>query len=568
MPEEKSEEQLEYEKELRRRIKILQEKFDRGEILFSKELDDIEGIKRSLSTVKAKPNGEIDLDTVDGLVRALASTSAILHDREELKKIASLDEIQNAYFELIERYFGWFYERMVEKGLSPHDAGMTAKQNPKLVEEVIKDLGQVLTDIDEFWGNLGETAHIHVEEMQGNIKGVFGGNLFPEHDENIASRCGIYTDTIILPDPFLRSRHVFEHYPKEEHAYYLMNHGLSILQYKQIACAGIEIPIVAILPDRTALEKDEREFCTRLGEYDSLIHSEKLFGRKFESVEELSEFAQSLDTVERAVAEIKDESRVLFDTSWKEDISTQLQKALENPDFNLQGIIKSPGEILTMTPVGRMVVSNELLIKSRRLNGTPIIEAPTSWCYLVWKMEYDAVRTERETGACDLHVVRGLQELAGSEMEWLGDIPLDALIEIRRQGAMEEIREILGKGVNDLVNSNPDNFHRSRDQIFDNINQAFAEHQEKIKNLRGKKWRFAGKHLGSCLVKGSLEIATSSTGMPAWGLAIGIVADELLDMPKLRDIPQSIRDLADETDKINKSPVGMLFSVTKSKHSA
>ncbi|MCY4378937.1 MAG: hypothetical protein OXC39_03800 [Candidatus Dadabacteria bacterium] len=566
MPEEKSQNQLEQEKELRRRLKILQEKFEKGQIRFREGL----AVKESLMAVKTGPDGEIDLGTVDGLVRALASTAAILHDREELKKIASLDEIQSAYFELVEPYFGPFYDHMAKKGLSPHDAGMTLKQNPQFVKGAIRDLDQVRLAIDEFWEKMGEIAHAHVEDMHGNIKGVFGGDLFPAPDENIVSKCGVYTDTIILPDPFLRSRHVFEHYPEEEHAYYLMKHGLSILQYRQIACADIGTPIVAILPDRTALEKGEREFCTRLGEDDSLIHSEKLFGRKFESAEELSEFAQSLDTVEKAVTEIKDESRVLFDTSWREDISTQLQKALEDPDFNLQGNIKSPGEILTMTPFGRMFVSNELLIKSRRLNGTPIIEAPTSWRYLVWKMEYDALRAERETGAHDLHVVRGLQELAGNEMEWLGNIPIDALIEIRREGAMEEIREILGKGVNDLVNSNPDNFHRSRDRVFDNIHQAFAQHQEEIKNLREKKWKFAGKHIGSFLVKGPLEIAAAATGTPLWGLPTiaAIVADELLDMPKLKDIPQSIRDLAAETDKIHKSPVGMLFSVSKSKRKA
>ena len=226
MPEEKSGEQLEYDKELRRRIKILQQEFNNGKIFFPEGLDNIEEIKKSLFAVKAKANGEIDLDTVDGCVRALASAVTIFHDRGELKKIRSLSEIQNEYFELVERYFGPFYENMVEKGLSPHDAGMTSKQNPKFVEGVIRDLGQILLAIDEFWENLGEIAHIHVEEMQGNIKGVFGGNLFPEYGENIASKCGVYTDTIILPDPFLRSKHVFEHYPKEEHAYYLMKHGL------------------------------------------------------------------------------------------------------------------------------------------------------------------------------------------------------------------------------------------------------------------------------------------------------------------------------------------------------
>ena len=566
MTEEKSENQLEQEKELRRRLKILQEKFEKGQIRFREGL----AVKESLMAVKTGPDREIDLSTVDGLVRSLAAAVAGTHDREELKKLSSLSEIQKMYFEFVERNFADLNKIMLETGLSPGDLCNRLIQNPEIIKEATRNLQEFLPAVNEFWEKTGEIAHAHIEDMHGNIKGVFGGDLFPAHDENIVSKCGVYTDTIILPDPFLRSRHVFEHYPEKEHAYYLMEHGLSILQYKRIACADIGTPIVAVLPDRTALEKDEREFCSRLGENDSLIHSEKLFGRKFESAEELYEFAQSLDTVEKAVAEIKDESRVLFDTSWKEDISTQLQKALEDPDFNLQGNIKSPGEILTMTPIGRMFVSNELLIKSRRLNGTPIIEAPTSWRYLVWKMEYDSIRAERETGARDLHVVRGIQELAGNEMEWLGNIPLDALIEIRRQGAMEEIREILGKGVNDLVNSNPDNFHRSRDRVFDNIHQAFAQHQEEIKNLRGKKWKFAGKHIGSFLVKGPLEIAAAATGTPLWGLPTiaAIVADELLDMPKLRDIPQSIRDLAAETDKIHKSPVGMLFSVSKSKREA
>jgi hypothetical protein len=43
---------------------------------------------------------------------------------------------------------------------------------------------------------------------------------------------------------------------------------------------------------------------------------------------------------------------------------------------------------------------------------------------------------------------------------------------------MDEIREILGNGVNNLVQSNPTNFHRSQDKIFDNINEAFEQLQK------------------------------------------------------------------------------------------
>lgn len=556
MSEEKTTEEAEYEQRLRRRLKILQEQIKEGKVQIAEGLD----VEKSLLAVRQGLDGEVDLSTVDGLVRSMALAVTAIHDREELKEEASLSEIQNMYFKFIEDSFGHFYEMMLKKDLTPHEAGRALTQNQKSIEGITENLDEFLGVIDQFWEGLGEIAHIHIEDMHGNIKGIFGGDLFPSHDENIASKCGLYTDTIVLPDPFLRSKHIFAHYPQESRAYYFIKHALNILQYKDLACADVEIPIIAILPDQAALQEKEREFFQSLGKDDSLIHAGKLFGRKFESFDELIEFAQELDSIERAVAEIGDESRVLFDTEWEGDVSAQLNQALENEHY--KRFVNSPGMLLALQVKGRMSVSNELLIKSRRLNGTPIIDAPTSWQYLAWKMEYDSERTESETGEHDLHIVRGLQDLAVNEMEWLGNIPPDALIDIRKQGAMEDIRDMLSNGINDIVNSNPANFHRSRDQIFDNINHAFSQHRKNIEELKAKKWKFAEKDMGSWMVTGSLGVAAAVTGMPVWGLA-AIAADQLLDAPKLKDIPQSIRDLADESKKVKKSPVGMLFSVSK-----
>lgn len=557
MSEETTLEEVEYEGRLRRRLKILQEKFEAGKVKIVEGLD----VEKSLLAIKQGPDGEVDLNTVDGLVRSMALAITAMHDREELKKQTSLSEIQIMYFKFIEENFGHFYKLMIEKNLTPHDVGRALTKSKDSIEGITKNLDEFLSVIDQFWEGLGEVAHIHIEDMHGNIKGVFGGDLFPSHDENIASKCGIYTDTIILPDPFLRSKHIFEHYSQENKAYYFIKHAMNILQYKELACAEVDIPIIAILPDRAALQEEERDFFHKLGKEDSLLHSAKLFGRDFESFEELMEFAQSLDSVERAVAEIGDGKRVLFDTEWSGDISSQLSQALKSDHYKPFGI-ESPGVLLALQSLGRMSVSNELLIKSRRLNGTPIIDAPTSWQYLAWKIEYDAERAEVESGTSDLHIMRGLQDLSLSEMEWIGNIPADALIDIRKQGAMDEIRNILGKGINDLVDTNPSNFHRSRDKIFENIHGAFGQHKQNIDELKAKQWKFAGKDIGSWLVVGSLGVAAAATGMPVWGLA-AIAADQMLDAPKLKNIPQSIRDLADESNQVKKSPVGMLFSISK-----
>lgn len=71
-----------YEKRLRRRLKILQEKLKEGKVVIQKGLS----IEDSLLAVRYGPDGEIDLNTVDGAVRSMALAITAVHDREEMKK--------------------------------------------------------------------------------------------------------------------------------------------------------------------------------------------------------------------------------------------------------------------------------------------------------------------------------------------------------------------------------------------------------------------------------------------------------------------------------------------------
>lgn len=548
-----------YEARLQRRLQIPRTQFEAGKIKIAEGLQVIDSLKK----VRYAPDGTVDLDTVDGLVRSMALAVEAMHDREELKQVISLAEIQTTYFKFLENNFGHFYKIMLERGLTPHDAGMALSRDKSTIEELTKNLAGFLGTIDEFWSQTADAAHAHVEDMRDSLKGVFGGDLFPAHNENIASKCGIYTDTIILPDPFLRSKHLFDLGTPGQQAYYLIKHGLNLLQYKELACADVTPPIVVILPDMTAIDEDEKRFFYRLGQTDALIHAAKVFGRSFESFDELMEFASSLDSIERVEAEVADQKRVLFDTAWKGDFRTQLKKATTQ-DFAELLRTTNPGIIVASQALGRMSTSNELLVKARRLRGTPIIDAPTSWQYFVWKLEYDAENVEKENNQSDLHVLRGLQSLAENEMEWLGKVPPNALIELRKADALGEIRGVLAKGIYELALANPTNFHRTSDQIFDNIHAAFVEHRKNVAELSSKKWKFAGTDIGSWLVVGSLAVTAAATSLPVWGLA-AVAADQLLPSPKLKDIPKSIKKLAEESKRLGQSPVGMLFKYSSSK---
>lgn len=552
---EKSREDLEYEDRLRVRLKLLKDQLEAGKVHIAEGLK----VTDSLNAIKYGLDGEIDLDTVDGLVRSMALGIEGMHYRQETKKIVSLVEIQNKYFNFLHKNFSEYYKIMKERNLTPHQCGLAATNSKASIEEVKSFMFKVLDYIDQFWDELSDVALIHVEDMNNTIKGVFGGDLFPTHNENLASKCGIYTDTIILPDPFLRSKHIFSISNDSQMVYYFIKHAMNLLQYKDLACAELDIPIVVVLPDVSALDKEEKEFNYKLGKEDSLIHYAKLFGRKFESFDDFIDFSSTLDTIERALLEIKDSSRLLFDTEYGSNPKIQFEKMLNSSIIKNMGI-SHPGEIITNMSFGRMATSNELLIKSRRLRGTPIIDAPTSWQYFKWKLEYDSERMESITSLTDLHINKALQGLANNDMLWIGNIPPQSLIEIRKTGAMDEIRHIINDDINKLIEINPNNFHRTQDQVFENLQQAFIKHQENLKNLRNKKWKFAGQEIGSWLVIGGIELTAALTGTPAWGLA-GLAANQLFDPPKLKDIPQSIKDLKEKNDKLNQSPIGMLFNI-------
>jgi hypothetical protein len=558
MTDDSIDEQRAYEARLQRRLEILKKQFEAGKIHIAEGLQVIDSLKR----VRSAADGTVDLSTVDGLVRSMALAVEEMHGREEMKNSASLAEIQSTYFEFLYQNFGQFFKVMVDRGLTPHGAGLALSRTPSTIAELNRILDDFLKTIEEFWASAGPIAIAHVEDMHDSLKGVFGGDLFPSSEENIASKCSLYTDTLVLPDPYLRSKHMFERMGEEKRAYYLVKHALNLLQYRELACADLAPPIVVILPDASALEENEKQYFYKRGQEDAVLHGARLFGRRFASFEEMMEFCGHLDTVERAVAEVHDHERALFDTAWKGTLEENLERAARSDVY--AGIIgtANPGVILASQALGRMSTSNELLVKARRLRGTPILDAPTSWQYLVWKLEYDAAQAEEIDGLRDLHTVRGLQTLAANEMRWLGRVPAAALIEVRKAGALGEVRSILANGVEELAAVSPTNFHRTSDQVFDNIHAAFSEHQKNVDALVAKKWKFAGSDIGSWVVVGTLAATAAATGTTVWGLA-AYAADQLLKAPKLRDIPQSIKELADETSKLKRSPVGMLFKLSK-----
>ncbi|MDM1533494.1 hypothetical protein [Myroides marinus] len=324
----------------------------------------------------------------------------------------------------------------------------------------------------------------------------------------------------------------------------------------------MEYPIVVIVPDHELFDEYALEQVQSLGERDALYHAKKVFGREFSSFDEIYDFGSKLDSIEKVLKEIVDPSRVLFDTEFKEPLSLQIENQMKGESAQLTQLT-NPGLIVSTLGLGRMSISNELLMKSVRVGGgIPLMDAPTSWQYFKWKLEYDGERTLNSQDIKDMHVVQALTNLKSTNLQWIGKIPTKGLIEIRKTGAIDEIRSILSKGVNDIATADYLDYDATTKAVYENLNNAFNEHQKNIKELTDKKWKIAGKDFGSWLVMGTVEMASAYTGTPLYGVST-VVLNQILDAPKLKDLPKSIRtikDLDKQKENLSKSPIGLIFN--------
>jgi hypothetical protein len=549
--------QSERDEALRSRLEILRDQFKEGKIHIAEHL--ASDLKKSIEAVRYGNDGKVDLSTVDSQVRSMALAVSSMKYRSDAKEDASLFDISNLYFEFIEKQFGHFAKISKSKNLDAHQTAVMLSRQPECVSECDRNIPDFLEKIHIFWENLYDPSSYHVQDLQG-LKAVYGGDLFPSYTKNIASAVGLYMDTIVLSCPFYHSKHIFENATPEKKTYYLFKHALNVLSYKELATTDLDKPVVVFVPFKSSLDNEEQDFMLKVSQADALKHAACLLGEQFETIEGMHDFCSNLNTLEKVINAIKKPDRLLFDTEWTGSVGEQLARRMEWIKTNFGAKYSHPGMAVAEVCTGRMGQATDILFKSRYLGGTPLIDAPTSWQYFNWKLEYNAVRDPVDLSA--LHMCKGLQTVSETDEEWLGNIPPNALIEMRKQDAFNEIRNILSDGVREIATTKPDAFFRSSDKIVDNIRDAFQRHKAERKKLIDRGIKFAGYELAPMLIEGGLGVASIITGSVTFGVA-SLAMNQTIDTPKWKELPSRFREMKSAHTELKKSPMGLFFKHKK-----
>jgi hypothetical protein len=538
------------------RVFLLREQLEAGKIHFAAHL--VDDFRRSYEAIRLRPDGLVDPKTVDGRIRSATLAIRAMKHRDESRRAVSLGEIQEAYFKLLYQQFGHLLDQMKKVGATPGQAAHAMKKDAAFVKQVCSGLPEMAKHLKEFWEAVGDSGAHHLQDGP-QLKATFAGDVFPAHWENAVSTAGLYIDTIILPCPVMRIAPLFGVLPDAEVAALLVKHTLTAMTYRDVATADVSPPVALVLPNPEDFNPDTKKWLMSRAEPAMLKHAAYLFGRTFTQLDELQDFCTSLRTINDVAAELKGGDRLLFDTEWGGGPVDQLTRAMAERQPAVPGADPSiAGHHVLGTCLGRMPQALGAQENALHFGGTPLINARTSWKYYTWLLEYESIASHddvaRKTG---MHVARALVSEADQNLSWLGNVPPETVLAIRKSGLADELRRLLSAGVGELIELNPTNYFRTADQVVANLDRAFQDHQRKLIEAREKKLKLYGLDVGSFVATGTIAVTAALTGNPTLGAVSGLLG--IAGLPNLRELKSKFKTQAEDDRARKSSPTGLLF---------
>lgn len=540
--------------ELHERLMLLKEFLERGKLKFVKDLKVIESLKK----VKYSSDGKVNPETVDPSVRSLAKMVSWMKYEDDLRKIP-LKQIQEEYFKILELFFSHPHQEMIKHNLTPHIIAADMSRKLSLVKALSSDAENFEKGILEFWETFGDAVRVHIQDLKG-LKTVYGGDIFPSYKKNTLASTGLYVDTTILPDPMLRVASFMKFVTPEKATYYLIKHALSALSLKDLVLANVTPPIAIIAPDPFIMDEDVQRFIASTGQQDLVSHLEHAFGKKFKNSDELDKYVSEIKTVKELEKKLRAPERILFDTDWEElPFSEQWKKSQDGSTGISYPEDFSVGEIVKFAMSGRMAQIGEILYKANILHGIPVLDAPTSWKYFLWKYEYDNVKSKEVNP--ELRNVMIVNALQSNRLQWLGNVPHDALIKFREEGTLNDIRDLFSKGVIDIQNASEGTYEETVSEVIGNINDAFFDHMKVLREHSSGVKKYVGFDIAPWIVTGGISIAAASTGNIPLTVTSALVG--MAGLPSGKDLWKKGKELLEKRNKLVRSPVGILFEARK-----
>jgi hypothetical protein len=324
----------------------------------------------------------------------------------------------------------------------------------------------------------------------GGIKLVLGGtSRFTGSHLNSVRKMLLYADTILIPDPILP----WVESPREEERFrdvIFWEQVFILLHLKPIIDAELPYPAIVIFPSwEKSLEKQDSQ--TREGQINLVTgvlgHS---LGHSFQHYTEITEFSGKHST---EFLQLVDKNRLLIGPGgnigeplnvalkrYKDDIRTWRSAEYQNM------VDKSSDSLITLIALTeRISPLYHLFENAEELFANPMFCLPVHWHYYSLCAQLFQYRLEK-LSLLDTKSLAEIRALEAQQLEWLGDIPIEAIAELRKRGENDQFRKSLREFTDRLHEANLQDLNQVAAEVGRGIASLVVEHQNEIRRIQEK----------------------------------------------------------------------------------
>ena len=378
---------------------------------------------------------------------------------------------------------------------------------------------------------------------------------------NFIKRTALYADTIILEEQILNTLHgLTRDKPSSvdifEKLLVTVDYAIEFLSLDEnsVFSSDSGSPICVIAPShRWSLKNhniDKEIF--ELTKICTIDYSNEVFGNRFKSYNDLKKYLSTLDI-----------DRFLASQNFKSphDGSTLTATWIEEQRDSLGGVPLD----LALEIVLHMQRSIRVyaLVQNGLLGSIPITNSKMAWHSMNAIIKNDNMRINKQIStkaiSKDALIMNSLGNSNRQDYQWLGNVPVTKLSIMRERGELADLREVIGKGVSTIQDTQDDEFCDITSQVYGNIDNALRKHETELKDLKQKYRRAYGI---DTLIGVSGSISFTSAIYQSLASSIGILAA----LPPIATTITSIAAISkdyykkrNEVATLRKKPISILF---------
>lgn len=465
-------------------------------------------------------------------------------------------EIQRTYFSLLKDCFREQYAEVSEASGNP-EVGIRKWIGSRTEGQIIYTVKRRLEDLQNFWKQYYDELCRSLTSL--DLLPIYSVSR-PLYLKRQITSAGLYVDTIVCHDDTLSGLRNFDLLPPMKRltlAANLLRDYMDLLLLERCFISNLDPPFVILCPGERDFDFNiEKKIIERSLELIT-AYANDLLDARYSSWEDVSENTQKIvgagaikKVIKRAnilpapFREPKNDADRLSQCFERMRILQEQSQPIKPKQPNLKDLLVS-----FITEFG---VMEGQLHGSIELDLAPLFPRYT-WALYKWRVENGNLDNSKVLGWEERQTSAITTAIQHENLDWLSNIPLDAIMELRNEGFLEDFRQKIRLARKRMTLEEGADFTRVAQSVEREIESAIAEHAASIKSLEREAHRRLKTETGKFLGKVSLGIASF------WFPPISIMS-LVGDAGKYaREIINNKKLLKSIPDRLRRGPWGLLM---------